>query len=269
VGYLQSIVLGIVQGMTEFLPVSSDGHLTLTYKLFNQMPDLAFEVFLHGATLLAMFVYFRHDIVVLAKSFLPAGKGTAERRLSWLIVLATLISGVLALAIKPIVESANESMFAIGAGFFVTAGMLLAAEALSRHAARAAAVQPEDLGVRTTALIAVAQAAAALPGVSRSGLTISAGMLAGMTREGAARFSFLLGIPLIAAASLVDAKDVLSGAVSMPAFPVALVGFIAAGISGYLAIAGLLAYLRTRPLYVFAVYTCVMGIIAIAWGVLG
>ena len=262
-GYLQSLVLGIVQGLTEFLPVSSDGHLALTYRLFHQSPDLAFEVFLHAATLLAMVVYFRHDIAVLARSFLPAGKGTPERRLSWLIVLATLVSGVLALAAKGLVEAANTSLTAIGIGFFVTAGMLVVAEVMRRRVSR---LQPEALGWRRTVTIAVAQAFAALPGVSRSGLTISAGMLNGMTREAAARFSFLLGIPLIAAASLVDAKDVLSGAATMPPVPVALLGFVAAGISGYLAIAGLLSFVRRRPLYVFAVYTFVMGVIAIAWG---
>jgi len=108
---------------------------------------------------------------------------------------------------------------------------------------------------------------AALPGVSRSGLTISSGMLTGLTREKAARFSFLLGIPLIAAASIFEAKDVISGASPMPSLAVSAVGFVAAGVCGYLAIAGLLAFVRTRPLYAFAVYTAVVGLLTIAWGI--
>lgn len=262
-GYLQSLVLGIVQGLTEFLPISSDGHLALTYRLFNQSPDLAFEVFLHAATLLAMILYFRHDIVVLARSFLPAGKGSAERRIAYLIVLATAISGVLALAAKGLVEEANTSLIAIGAGFLVTSIALVAAEYATRRVQQRA---PEELGWRRTVVVALGQALAALPGVSRSGLTISAGMVNGLSREAATRFSFLLGIPIIAAASLVDVKDVLSGAALMPPLPVAALGFVAAGVTGYLSIVGLLAFVRTRRLYAFAVYTAAVGIITIIWG---
>lgn len=263
-GYVQALVLGGVQGLTEFLPISSDGHLALTYRLFGQPPDLAFEVFLHAATLIAMVVYFRRDIVTLASSLLPAGKGSADRRLVGILVLATAVSGVLALAAKPVVEQANTSLLAIGAGFLLTAAMLTVAEVAShRIATRDAA----DLGWGRTVFIAVAQALAALPGVSRSGLTISSGMLTGLTREKAARFSFLLGIPLITAASLVEAKDVVSGTAPMPEFAVSAVGFVAAGICGYFAIAGLLAFVRTRPLYAFAVYTAVMGLLTIAWGI--
>lgn len=263
-GFLQALVLGVVQGFTEFLPISSDGHLALTYRLFGQSPDLAFEVFLHAATLIAMIVYFRRDIVTLASSLLPAGKGSAERRLVWLIVLATAVSGVLALTFKKVIEQANTSLLAIGIGFLVTSACLIAAELVSR---RIACREPEDLGWGRTVFIAVAQALAALPGVSRSGLTIASGMGAGLTREKAARFSFLLGIPLIAAASLVDAKDVISGTAPMPSFAVSAVGFVAAGVCGYLAISGLLAFVRTRPLYAFAVYTAVVGLLTIAWGI--
>lgn len=261
-GGFQAFVLGAVQGLTEFLPVSSDGHLALTYRLFGSSPDLTFEIFLHLATLIAMVVYFRHDIVVLARSIGPAGRGTAQRRLVWLIVYATGISGVLALVMKRIVEQANESLYAIGAGFLFTAAVLTLAEVVGRRAVRSV---PDRLGWARTAGIAVAQALATLPGVSRSGTTISAGMLAGLDRESAARFSFLIGIPIIAAASVVQAKDVFSGAAPMPPVTVSLIGFVTAGLVGYFAIWGLLRLLRTRPLYVFAVYTAVVGLLTIAW----
>jgi undecaprenyl-diphosphatase len=262
VGALQALVLGIVQGITEFLPVSSDGHLAITYRLFGQMPDLTFEVFLHFATLLAMVVYFRSDILVLLRSLLPAGKGSDERRLVWIIVLATAVSGVLALLMKGLVESANTSLIAIGIGFLVTSAALTGAELLAQ---RVSSREPADLGWWRTTLVAVAQACATLPGVSRSGSTIAGGMLAGLSREGAARFSFLLGIPIIAAANIYELKDVLSGA-PFPGVAAALIGFIAASSAGYAAIAGLLAVVKRRTLYVFSVYTACVGLAVIVWG---
>jgi undecaprenyl-diphosphatase len=264
VSVLQALVLGVVQGLTEFLPVSSDGHLAVTYRLFGGSPDLTFEIFLHLATLIAMIVYFRGDILGLLRSLAPAGKGTPQRRIVWLIVLGTGVSGVLALAMKSVVESANTSLLAIGAGFLVTAAALAAAEMLSR---RVVAREPADLGVKRTLGIAVAQALATLPGVSRSGMTISAGMLAGLTRESAARFSFLLGIPIIAVANIVEAKDVVTGVAPMPGLLPSVVGFVAAGIVGYLAVAGLLAVLKRRTLWVFSVYTAVVGAAVIVWGI--
>ena len=262
-GVLQALVLGVVQGLTEFLPISSDGHLALTYRLFGQSPDLAFEVFLHAATLIAMIVFFRHDIMEIGRSLLPEGKGTANRRIAFYIIGATAISGVLALLGKKIVEAANTSLIAIGVGFIITAVALIAAENVRRHVEKR---RTAELGWPRVVGIAVAQALAALPGVSRSGMTISSGMMSGLTREKAARFSFLIGIPLIAAASLVDAKDVISGSAPMPGFLPSAVGFVAAGIFGYLAIAGLLKFVRKHPLGVFAIYTFVLGLVTIAWG---
>jgi undecaprenyl-diphosphatase len=265
VGSLQALVLGVVQGLTEFLPVSSDGHLALTYRLFGSMPDLGFEVFLHLGTLLAMVIYFRSDIATLARSFLPAGKGSAERRIALLIVLATAISGVLALLLKRVVLAANTSLLAIGAGFLVTSVALVAAELLGRRMTRRKA---DALGWPRTAGIAVAQALATLPGVSRSGMTISSGMLAGLDRHAAARFSFLLGIPIIAAANVYEAKDFFTGGANVPPALILIVGFVAAAVSGYLAIGALLKFVQTRPLHVFAVYTSVLGLLTIAWALL-
>lgn len=262
-GALQALVLGVVQGFTEFLPISSDGHLAITYRLFGQSPDLTFEVFLHFATLVAMIVYFRRDIVTLARALAPAGAGTPERRVALLVILATGISGVLAFVGKRLVEAANESLLAIGAGFLVTAAVLAVAEALGR---RVASIEPSQLGWKRTAGIALAQALATLPGVSRSGSTIAAGMLSGLDRESAARFSFLLGIPIIAAANLYELKDVLGGA-PMPGLLPAALGFIAAGIAGYAAIAALLAVVKRHPLWWFSGYTALVGLAVIAWGV--
>lgn len=262
---LQAIVLGAVQGATEFLPVSSDGHLAVTYGLFGSTPDLAFLVFLHVATLIALVIHFWRDVLGLALAFGPKGKGTDERRLAWLVVLATAISGVLALALKRLVIAANESLIAIGIGFLVTSTIMALGEYLSR---RIESRDADDLGWGRTALIAVAQALAALPGISRSGSTIATGMLSGLSREKAARFSFIIGIPIIAAAALWEGKDVVSGAVTLPAALPSAAGFVTAGVVGYLAIKGLLAIVRSQPLYIFSVYTAVMGVAVIVWGVL-
>jgi undecaprenyl-diphosphatase len=263
VSILQALVLGVVQGLTEFLPVSSDGHLAVTYRLFGGHPDLTFEVFLHLATLIAMVVYFRRDILELLRSLASAGKGTPQRRIVWLIVLATGVTGVLALAMKSLVESANTSLIAIGGGFLVTAAALAAAEFIAPRVVR---LQQEDLGPLRTVAIAVAQALATLPGVSRSGMTIASGMLSGLDRESAARFAFLLGIPIIAVANIVEGKDVVTGVASLPGLVPSALGFMAAGVAGYMAIAGLLAMLRRRTLWVFSVYTAVMGVAVIVWG---
>jgi undecaprenyl-diphosphatase len=261
---LESLLLGAVQGLTEFLPVSSDGHLAITYRLLGRMPDLTFEVFLHFATLLAIIVYFRLDLLAVLRSLLPAGKGSDERRLALFIFLGTGVSGVLAFALEKVVESANESLIAIGAGFLVTAAALAGAELLAK---RVAAREPQDLGWKRAVAIAVAQALAALPGVSRSGSTIAAGMLSGLSREQAARFSFLLGAPIIAAANLYKLKDIL-GAAGGESPLVMAAGFLVAGVVGYAAIAGLLALVRRSPLTPFSVYTAVVGVAVIAWGVL-
>lgn len=265
-GFFQAIVLGVVQGLTEFLPVSSDGHLALVYRAFHQSPSLSFEVFLHFATLVAMIVYFRSDIVTLSASLMPKGKGTGDRRVVWYIVLATAISAAIAVVMKRVVESANLSLIAIGIGFVVTALALLAAELIAQGVGRR---EPSELGWPRTVVIAVGQALATLPGVSRSALTISSGMVSGLTREAAARFSFLIGIPIIAAANVYELREMLSEGVGMPSLVVAAAGFIAAGVSGYLAIWLLLKLVRTRPLYVFAVYTAVVGIATILWGLAG
>jgi undecaprenyl-diphosphatase len=260
---LEALVLGVVQGLTEFLPVSSDGHLAVMYRLFGGTPDLTFEIFLHLATLIAMVFYFRSDILALMRSLAPAGKGTPERRIVWLIVRGTLISGVIALFMKAAVKSANASLFAIGGGFLVTAAALAAAEIVSRRVAKR---ETADLGPAGLSGIAVAQALATLPGVSRSGMTIASGMLAGLSRESAARFSFLLGMPIIAAANILEAKDVVTGVAPMPALLPSAIGFLAAGIVGYYAVSGLLSVLKRRTLWVFSVYTAVVGVAVIWWG---
>lgn len=262
---VQALVLGVIQGVTEFLPISSDGHLALAYRLFGMDSAdpglLVYTVFLHGATVLAMIAYFRADILRLLASLGPKGKGSADRRLLAIIAGATVVSGAIALAMKGLVVAANESLFWIGCGFLITAAALSTAELLAR---RVTSREPSELGWKRTLGVAVAQAAAALPGVSRSGSTIAGGMLAGLGREQAARFSFLLGIPLITLAAVKDVLDVLGGSASLPGLAASAGGFIAALLSGYAAIWGLLALVKKHSLWWFAGYTALVGAASIA-----
>jgi undecaprenyl-diphosphatase len=256
---LQAAILGIVQGLTEFLPISSDGHLAVTYRLLGTKPNLAFEVFLHAATLLAMLVYFWPDIVELASSLLPSNKErSADRRLVLLIAIGTGVSGAVALVLGKFVEPLSESMVAVSLGFLATTLLLVLAEMLAGRVTQLASA--DKLGFLPTGVVALLQGIAVLPGVSRSGSTIAGGMFFGLSREHAARFSFLLGIPIITLASAKDLVDVLGGAAKLPGTPAALiVGFLAAGITGYLAIWGLLAFVKNHRLYWFAAYTGVLG----------
>ncbi len=256
---LQAAILGVVQGLTEFLPISSDGHLAVAYHLMGMPPNLSFEVFLHAATLIAMLTYFWSDIVRLSSSLLPAHRErTKDRRLLALIGVATVASTVVVLALYRVIEPLSASMVAVALGFLGTTVLLVVAELADRR------VQthkpPERLGLVQLGVIGLLQGLAALPGLSRSGSTISGGMLFGLSREDAARFGFLLGIPIITLASLESVVAVAIRGWQMPGSPLALaVGFLAAGATGYLAIWGLLKFVKNHSLYWFAAYTGVLG----------
>jgi undecaprenyl-diphosphatase len=263
---LQAVILGVVQGLTEFLPISSDGHLAVTYQLFGLQPNLSYEVFLHGATLIAMLAYFWRDVARLLSSLLPANRErSGDRRLVALIAAGTAISAVIALALSDVIEPLAASATAVGIGFLITTAILIVAEVVDRAGPNLDS--PDKLGYVPLGVIALFQGIAALPGVSRSGSTIAGGMLFKLSREDAARFSFLLGIPIIALATAKDTVDLLQGTSHLPGSPFALVaGFIAAGAAGYLAIWGLLRFVKNHSLYWFAAYTGVLGTVMLLSG---
>lgn len=263
-GAFQAVILGLTQGITEFLPISSDGHLALVYKALGQTPNLAFEILLHAATLIAMIAYFRSDIARLLSSLGPSAQGRrSDRRLLGMILAATVVSGVIALLLSPVVEPMAASMRWLGLWFLVTAAALASAEALAGRVVRVN--DPATLLWWKTVFIGLMQGSAVLPGVSRSGTTIAAGMLSGLDRTRAARFSFLLGIPIIALAAAKDALDVASGSATLPAFAISAAGFVAAGLSGYLAIWGLLGFVKRHTLWWFAAYTAILGTAILVW----
>ena len=263
---LQAIVLGITQGITEFLPISSDGHLILVPALFGwDRFGLGFDVVLHAATLAATVTYFRRDVARLALALFSKVEARAtDRRLAWFIIAATVPSVVIALAAEPLVDQvetlAMSTQVAITGGFLLlTAVFLTAAELLGRRRAAAVATA-EEVPLKSALLIGVAQGFAVAPGLSRSGTTIAAGVALGIERSEAARFSFLMSIPIIGAATAKKILlDVIVGGEALPeALPLA-VGLITTAVVGYAAIALLLPYVRKHSLAAFAIYTAIVG----------
>jgi len=260
---VQAFVLGVVQGAAEFLPVSSSGHLVLVPALFGwDEPALAFDVLLHIATLVAVVAYFRRDLWLMVRAFFSRDPELAsERKLAWLVILGTIPTGIIGLAFNDFFESLFHSVSAVGVFLLVTAAFLALSERLSRKTMH----DPAGMRWMHAIWIGIAQGMAIAPGISRSGATMAAGLGAGLDREQAARFSFLLSVPIILLAGGKTALDVIVHSEPFPGFGVSIVGFLAAAISGYAVIAGLLAWLRRRSLLVFSAYCAVIGTAVLVW----
>lgn len=265
---LQALVLGIVQGLTEFLPISSSGHLIIVPSLLGWddpfITSLGFSVALHAGTLVALLVYFRADWTRLVPAGLAAirdrsFRGEPDRRLAWLLVVSTIPAAVLGALLNDPVERAVRQVNLVAVLLVVGGGILwLADRWLSGRTPLERLSMPAALG------IGLAQALALLPGISRSGISISAGLFAGLDREGAARYSFLMATPIIAGAVVYEgAKLVRGGEVLAEAGPLA-VGILAALVSGLLAISVLLRYVRTRSYSVFVAYRIALAAVVLA-----
>lgn len=268
----QAIVLGIVQGLTEFLPVSSSAHLVLVpwWLGWRSSPEVgfAFNVLVQLGTLLGVIVFFARDLVRLA---VAAWQGlvrrqpfaTSEARQAWFIILATLPAVVAGVAIKEAVEQAFASPAATSAFLLVTAAILW----LSERAARSERTL-DSMRWPEAVWIGVAQAAALFPGVSRSGATMGAGRALGFQRTEAARFSFLMSVPVMLGAGLLTLRDLLGipnpGALAAPL----LAGFTAAAVVGYFSIRWMLAFVAGHRWTVFAVYCFLVGLAGLATALL-
>ncbi len=268
---LQAIIIGVVQGLTEFLPVSSSAHLVFVPYLLGTESGLAFDTLLHIGTLVAVVVYFWNDLVHMLKSFLssladlPRGRfreGLREdqfKKLAWMVIIGTIPAGFAGILFKDFFEGLFSNVPAVGAFLVVTGFLLYGSEMISRKTRSKA-----DLGemtIKNSLIIGVAQACAIAPGISRSGATISTGLFLGLERELAARFSFLLSIPAILGAALVQVKDISSLLDVTTGATIA--GVIAAAISSYLAIKVMLKLVSERDLLVFAYYCWIIGPLAI------
>jgi undecaprenyl-diphosphatase len=259
---LHALLLGAVQGLTEFVPISSSGHLVLVPAALGwDSPGLAFDVLLHVASLLALLVYFSGDLVDLARGTLAGDE--RSRRLVGLLALATVPAVVAGVVLADYFEGTFEDASAAAVQLVVTAAILVVAEqAFAFHERRRAETggslrTMHELNARDATGIGVAQAISILPGISRSGATIAAGLAVATRREDAARFAFLLAIPALFGAALVEVPDLDSASLGTGA---AVAGFLASLVTSYAAIAMLIRYLKTRSLYPFAVYCLVAGI---------
>jgi undecaprenyl-diphosphatase len=263
----QAIILGIVQGATEYIPVSSSAHLVLTPWLLG-WPDasFAFEVLVQWGTLVGVFVFFWQDIMAIVKGVLTGllqrqPLGTVEARLGWLVVAATIPAVILGLLFKDFFEAMYSSPAAAGGLLIFTAILLVAAE---RYGQRLKTL--EQLGWLDAVIIGLWQAGAMLPGISRSGATIGGAVLRGFNRTDAARFSFLMSIPALLGAGVIALKDLLDSGSLAAELPAITVGFIAAAISGYLCIRWLLHYLQRHSLVVFAGYCAAVSVLSVVVG---
>ncbi|WP_322798183.1 undecaprenyl-diphosphate phosphatase [Thermoflexus sp.] len=267
--WLQALVLGIVQGLSEYLPISSSAHLVLVPWLLGWRNDeriiFPFDVLVQWGTLVPVLIYFRRDLwAILTGWWAGIRRGspfaTPEGRLGGWIILATLPAAVLGVFLKGPIEAVFLQPVLTGGLLFGTAGLLWLGEHFGRG--------ERDLGrmgAWDALVIGLAQALSLLPGISRSGSTIAAGLGRGFLRPEAARFSFLLGIPALLGAGLVALRDLYVMGFPPDALAPILIGFLSAVLSGYLAIWGLMRMVRRRSLRPFAVYCVGVGILTLAF----
>lgn len=258
---LQSIVLGILQGLAEFLPISSSAHLTLAPWIFGwQDPGLAFDVALHGGTLIALAWYFRNDWVELTAAAFDILKTrrvqTPVQQRVILLIIATIPGGIAGKLLNDYAEQAFRAPALIATTLIVMGALLWAADKWAPQARTL-----DEVTIKDAILIGLAQMFAIIPGVSRSGSTITAGRALGLERDSAARFSFLMSMPITAAAVAVKLPQAIH---SQPEMMPIVVGVLAAAISGWLAISILLRYIVKHSFGMFALYRLALGVFVLA-----
>ena len=263
---LHAIVLGIVQGLTEFLPVSSSGHLVIVPWLFGweelaQNPELnrTFDVALHVGTFVGALAYFRRDIVMFARagwrSVRRRSVEEAEERMAWLLLLSAVPAGLVGLALDSFVEEQLGAEWLIGVMLVVFGLVLLWADRLPGDRGEG------GFGVRDVVYMGAAQALALQPGVSRSGATISMGRWLGFSRDAAARLSFLMSLPIIGGVGVYKGLDVVTGSGVPTEYRAAFAwGMAASAVTGFLAVWALLRFVRSRSFLPFVTYRVVAGI---------
>jgi undecaprenyl-diphosphatase len=272
VSTFESVVLGIVQGLTEFLPISSTGHLRIVPAFVGwDDPGAAFTAVTQLGTMAAVVLYFREDLIRIGMSWLGSLRVLRDRssgsvrerfarldlnaRLGWYILFATIPIGIFGLAFKDQIENGARDLYLIGSALIVGGLVLLAAEEVSKRNRGI-----EDVNARDGAAVGLAQALALVPGVSRSGATITAGLFMGLDRPTAARFSFLLSVPAVVLSGLFELAGILSGSEKQDVSTAKLaIATFLAFVTGYLAIAWLLRFLTSHSTIVFVVYRVVLG----------
>jgi undecaprenyl-diphosphatase len=268
-----AIILGLIQGLTEFLPVSSSGHLVITQSLLGfAEPPILFDVMLHGGTLLAIFVFFRKDIGMILTGIFKGADGNHNRSeatepnhvhrnegrwFALLVIVGTIPAVIVGFALKNFLESLFSSPATVGFMLCITAAILYFAD---RQIRREKTIT--EMSLKDGILIGIFQAAAIIPGISRSGSTISMGIFRRLTAETAARFSFVLSIPAIIGAIVLEVMDI--NELSTHELGIYLVGTAVAAISGYLSISLLIRTIKSFKLKAFSIYLWIIGF-AVIW----
>ena len=264
---LQGIIIGIVQGLTEFLPVSSSAHLVFIQNILGVQSSLAFDTFLHLGSLLAVLWFFRADIIKMLLSWFSSLSDIVHgrfregfyddpyKRLAWYVIIATIPVALAGVFFEDSVEALFSGALYVPAFFlFVTGTILYLSQRMT-----SGSINFRNITGKHALFMGLGQACAILPGLSRSGTTIAAGLVAGLDKEFAAKFSFILSIPAILGAFILQVKDIGS-AMDANFLPVFL-GFVAAFISGYIAIKWMLDLIQKRNLDIFAYYCWIVGIV--------
>lgn len=260
--YTTAIILGIIQGLTEFLPVSSSGHLIIAQSLMPnfEQPGMLYDVLLHGATLGAVFVYFRHRIFELMIS--PLGLINNDykviyfenKRFFWGIIIATIPTGIIGLSLEHSVEGMFNTPSFVGYFLIITSVLLLLSDRF---------FGTKQIGLLSAFIIGIVQGIAVLPGISRAGSTTAAGLFLGIKRQEMGEFTFLMSIPAIIGAIILQSRHL--GDVPSSEIPMYIAGMVAAFITGFFAIGIMVYFIKRANLRLFALYCLIVGIISIIW----
>ena len=264
---LSAIILGAVQGITEFLPISSSGHLVLIPQLLGVQTGLAFDTILHLGTLVAIFSFFWKDILRLIGGFIGSliditngnfKKGiqnNISKKFAWLLIIGTIPTGIMGILFKDAIESVFRGTIYVGVFLLITGLILYYSQ---RHSS--GKVTTKEMTFKKSLIIGICQGLAIFPGISRSGATIASGLCIGLEREYAARYSFLLSVPAVVGAGLIQIKDITSLDMSIVAI---IAGFISSIIFGYYSIKLLIKMIKGWSLDVFAYYCWIVGALTI------
>ena len=261
---LEAIILGIIQGLTEFLPISSTGHLRIVPALLGWPdPGAAFTAITQLGTMAAVLIYFRNDLWRIASAWLAGlrdkeKRGELDSRMGWYLIAGTIPIAIFGFLFRHEIETSARSLHLIGFTLIVLGLILFAADRLGRKVREIESVKLPD-GV----VMGFAQALALVPGVSRSGATITAGLFLGFTRADAARFSFLLSVPAVVLSGLFELRSYLGDGGTVDAVVPLVVATVVAFISGYAAIAFLLRWLAEHTLTIFVVYRIILGVVVL------
>lgn len=266
--WIEALILGVVQGLTEFLPVSSTAHIVLASKLLGlDFPGLAMEIFLHLASALALILYFRKELAGLTLDFFGfLRRPTEERRLGFYfsvyILVGTMITGILGLSLKEVFEDHLKSSFTLGIAFLCTAFFLFFVERIKRVGSRGR----QEMSWRDAVIVGLIQSVAIFPGVSRSGAALVGSLLVGLNKETAVSFSFLLALPVILGSSVVALKDWDQSVMAQLSWSALSISFALSFFASLVGIKWLIAFVQKSRLVYFALYCAILGVLCLVFG---